>query len=242
MSGHSKWHNIQRKKSITDSKRANIFTKLAKNITVAARLGGGDPTFNFRLRVAIDAAKTANMPNDNIERAIKRGTGELEGQQIEEIVYEGFGPGKIAFIIKALTDNKNRTVSDVKHLFTKAGGNMGAQNSVMWMFDQKGIIIVSNEHLPKKDKDNIELEIIELGPEDLVWEEDNLKIITAPENLQKVKEGLEKLEIETDYANLDYIPKETVTIEDQKTLEQIEKFTDALEEHEDIDDYYSNQE
>ncbi len=244
MSGHSKWAQIKRQKSVADQKRGNLFTKLARNITVAAREGGGDPETNFKLRVAIDQAKAANMPKDNIERAIKRGTGELKGEAIEEIIYEGFGPANSAFIIEALTDNKNRAVAEIRHIFSKHGGSLGGQNSVMWQFERKGVIRIGNwESVIRNlgfEADELELKLIELGADDIQEEEGDLVIYTKVEDFQKVKEALDKEGIKTDYASLEYIAKETKKISDPQEKEQLQKFFSALEECDDVNEFYTN--
>ncbi len=244
MSGHSKWATIKRQKSVVDQKRSNLFTKLARNITVAARDGGGDPETNFKLRVAIDQAKSANMPKDNIERAIKRGIGELKGEVIEEIIYEGFGPANSVFVIEALTDNKNRAVAEIRHIFSKFGGSLGGQNSVMWQFERKGVLRISDyDNLVKKkgiDKEEMELKLIELGADDIKEEGDDLIIYTKVEDFQKIKEALDKEGIKTDYAGLEYIAKETQKITDPQEKKQLEKIFLALQECDDVNEFYTN--
>ena len=239
MSGHSKWATTKRAKFATDAKRAAIFTKLSKTITVAAKDKGGDPDTNFSLRLAIEKAKAANMPKDNIERAIKRGTGELEGATIEEIIYEGFGPGGTALVIKALTDNKNRTSQSMKHILSRYGGSLGDPNSVMWQFEQKGVIRIANEKLADKNPEEIELQIIDLGAQDILKESDSWVIYTKIEDLQKVNKGIEALGIDVEYADLEYIAKEEATL-DQDAKEKNQKLFEALDEDEDVDDYYTN--
>ncbi len=238
MSGHSKWSTIKRQKEVTDAKRGAIFTKLGNLITVAAKEKGGDPDANFSLRMAIDKAKQANMPKENIERAIKRGTGELAGGQIEELVYEGFGPVKSQFIVKCLTDNKNRSASDVRHIFTKYGGSFG---SVMWSFKQKGTIRIKNEELKNNnlDNENFELELIDSGAQDILKEEEGITIYTKIEDLQKIKKFLEKKNIKTESAEIEYIAKEDLKISDEEK-EKVEKFIEELENNEDVSDYYHN--
>ncbi len=244
MSGHSKWASIKRQKGVADQKRGVIFTKMAKNITVAARDGGGDPETNFKLKMAIDQAKGVNMPKDNIERAIKRGTGELKGSVIEEAVYEAFGPDNTFFVIETLTDNKNRTVSDVRHIFSKAGGSLGGQNSVMWQFERKGVIRIGNWELGIRnlglDVDEFELGLIELGAEDIEKDGDDLVIYTKVEDMQKVREGLEQKQITQDYSELEYIPKESKKIENEKTKEKLQKLFDALDDNDDVNNFYTN--
>lgn len=238
MSGHSKWSTIKRQKEVTDAKRGAIFTKLGNLITVAAKEKGGDPDANFSLRMAIDKAKQANMPKENIERAIKRGTGELAGGQIEELAYEGFGPVKSQFIVKCLTDNKNRSASDVRHIFTKYGGSFG---SVMWNFKQKGTIRIKNEELKNNnlDNENFELELIDSGAQDILKEEEGITIYTKIEDLQKIKKFLEKKNIKTESAEIEYIAKEDLKISDEEK-EKVEKFIEELENNEDVSDYYHN--
>ncbi len=239
MSGHSKWATTKRAKFATDAKKSAIFTKISKAITVAAREKGGDPESNFSLRLAIEKAKAANMPKDNIEKAIKRGTGELQGAAIEQLIYEGYGPGKVAVIIVCLTDNKNRTASNIKHLFTKAGGAMGGPNSVSWQFEKKGVIRIDNEELKSKDMEELELKIIDLGAQDIKKTAEELIIYTKLEDLQKVSNGLEAISIKVEYAEPEYVAKETIEIskEDQ---EKLDKFLEALDEDEDVDNYYTN--
>jgi YebC/PmpR family DNA-binding regulatory protein len=239
MSGHSKWATTKRAKFATDAKKAAIFTKLSRIITVAARDKGGDQETNFSLRLAVEKAKGANMPKDNIERAIKRGTGELAGEAIEEVVYEGFGPAKIAVIVKVLTDNRNRASQNIKHLFSKAGGALGGPNSVSWQFEHKGIIRLTNEQLTGKNLDELELQIIDLGAQDIKKADDSLIIYTKTEDLHKVSKNLEGLGFKIEYAEMEYVPKETIKLstEDQA---KVERFFEALDEDEDVDDYYTN--
>lgn len=239
MSGHSKWATIKRSKGAADAKRSALFTKLARAITVAAREKGGDPEINFSLRLAIEKAKAANMPKDNIEKAIKRGTGELEGGMIEEIIYEGFGSGGIAIIIKCLTDNKNRTSQSMKHILSKYGGSLGGPNSVMWQFEQKGVIRIANENLANKNSEELELQIIDLGAQDIIKESDSWVIYTKIEDLQKVSKGIEALGIEVEYADLEYVPKEYTDVA-ETTKEKTQKMFEALDDDEDVDDYYTN--
>lgn len=238
MSGHSKWSTIKRKKGALDAKRGAIFTKLGNMITVAAKEKGGDLDTNFSLRLAVDKAKQANMPKENIERAIKRGTGELEGAEILEYIYEGIGPANSQFVVKALSDNKNRTAAEVRHAFTKFGG---ALSTVMWNFEQKGVIRVSAEVLKEKniDMDEMELELIDAGAEDIKNEEEGMTVFTTFENLQKVKKFFDDKEIETDSAEVEYIPKDEVEFSEEE-LEKVQKFIDVLDESDDVADYYTN--
>ncbi|MBD3359423.1 MAG: YebC/PmpR family DNA-binding transcriptional regulator [Candidatus Buchananbacteria bacterium] len=239
MSGHSKWATIKRTKGAADAKRASLFTKLARSITVAAKEKGGDPETNFSLRLAIEKAKSANMPKDNIERAIKRGTGEIQGEEIEEIFYEGFGPGGTALIIKALTDNRNRTSQSMKHLLSKYGGSLGGPNSVMWQFEQKGVIRLGSDKLADKNPEELELTIIDLGAQDIKKESDYWVIYTKVEDLQKVNKGIEDLGLEVEYADLEYIAKEKIKVSPE-IKEKNQKLFGALDEDEDVDDYYTN--
>lgn len=243
MSGHSKWATTKRQKAVTDAKRGAIFTKLGRLITVAAREKGGDPNTNFNLRVAVDKARAGNMPKDNIERAIKRGTGELGGEQILELIYEGFGPANSQFIVKSLTDNKNRSASTIKHLFTKYGGSFGA---VLWNFEQKGAVRITNDELKKSPLikgvggiENFELELIDTGAQDILKEDEGVTIYTNVADLQKLKSFLDEKKIETESAEIEYIAKDNIeaSVEDK---EKIEKFIEELEENEDAADYYTN--
>ena len=239
MSGHSKWATTKRAKGATDAKRAILFTKLAKIITVAARGKGGDPTTNFSLRLAMDKAKAANMPRENIDRAIKRGTGEIEGAAIEEMVYEGFGPGGVAVIVNCLTDNKNRAVSELKHIFSKAGGSLGGPGAVAWQFEHKGVIRLDNEQLVGKNWDELEMQLIDLGAQDIKKEEAGITIYCAISDLQKVKKGLEDLGFSLEDAGMEYVAKEKIKV-DQETEQKLTEFFEALDENEDVDDYYTN--
>ncbi|MBU1778609.1 MAG: YebC/PmpR family DNA-binding transcriptional regulator [Patescibacteria group bacterium] len=243
MSGHSKWSTIKRAKAVTDSKKSAVFTKLANLITVATREKGIDPDMNFSLRMAIDKAKSANMPKDNIERAIKRGAGELDGAQIEELFYEGFGPAKVQFIVKCLTDNKNRTASNIRHIFTKHGGALG---SVMWNFKQKNIIQLSPQKMAGQaifnnqlSITNLEIELIDAGAEDIIKEDNNIIVYSKVEDLQKLKTFLENKNIKIKSAEIKYIAKEKQSISEEDK-EKIEKFIEELEECEDVAEYSHN--
>jgi len=236
MSGHSKWSTIKRQKGATDAKRGALFTKLGKGITIAAKEGGGDPETNFKLRLAIDQAKAANMPKDNIERAVKRGTGELDdGKKIESVTYEGFGPEGTAFMIEALTDNRNRTSAAMKHILTKYGGSLGGPNSVAWMFEQKGVI-----RIPKIN-DELELELIDAGAIDIKKDDEGVTVFTRPNDLKKVKEFLEQKEIEIEYAEVEQVAKEKKEFNGTEA-EKVQKLFDELDEDEDVNNYYSNAE
>jgi YebC/PmpR family DNA-binding regulatory protein len=236
MSGHSKWSTIKRKKAVVDAKRGSIFTRLIKEVTVAAREGGGDPETNPRLRTAVDNAKAENMPADNIEKAIQRGTGELPGITYEEVTYEGYGPGGVAILVTAVTDNKNRTVAELRHIFTKQGGNLGAPNSVAWMFDRKGQITIDAS---KYDEETLLLEAAEAGAEDVVPEDEVLKVITSFADFHPVQQRLHVKGIEFKGAELTMLPKSTVAVED-KEAERLLKLLEALEEHDDVQNIAAN--
>ncbi|OQX71688.1 hypothetical protein B6D52_00715 [Candidatus Parcubacteria bacterium 4484_255] len=238
MSGHSKWAKLKHSKGAIDAKKSALFTKLGQAIIIAAREGGGDPNANFKLRLAIERAKKANLPKDNIERAIKRGTGEIKGKQIEEITYEAFGPGGTAFIVEALTDNKNRIATNIRIIFSKHGGNLAGKNSVLWMFNRMGVIRV-NSDLIEKNKEEWELKIIELGVEDFKEEGQELVIYTSPDNLQKFKEIIEKEGIETDSAKIEWIAKEFIDIDEDKKQKIVAIF-EELENDPDVQSYYTN--
>jgi YebC/PmpR family DNA-binding regulatory protein len=236
MSGHSKWSTIKRKKGKEDAKRGRIFTRLIKEITVAARTGGGDENSNAALRSAIQAAKAANMPAVNIEKAIKRGTGELPGVQYEEIVYEGYGPGGAALYIDALTDNKNRTVAELRHILSKYGGSLGENGSVAWMFTKKGVILV---HKDKTTEDDLMMATLDAGADDIQEDGDFFQITTQPGNLESVKAALQENDISFESADVTMEPSNTVKLEG-KNAEHILKLMDALEEHDDVQNLYSN--
>src|SRR6056297_1644948 len=236
MSGHSKWHKIHRQKGAADAKRGNIFTKLAKNIAIAAR-NGADPEMNYSLRMAIDKAKSANMPKDKIEKAVKRGSGQLEGEQLESVIYEAYGPNGIPLLIEGVTDNKNRTTPEIKAILSKNGGPLGAQNSVKWMFEHKGVIRLSFDDI--ENKDELILELIDQGAEDVKEEDGGLTVITSFENFEKVKKYLEEKNLKTDYAEIEWLAKEKQTV-DEEVLEKIDKIVDRLEEHDDVNNVYTN--
>lgn len=239
MSGHSKWATTRRQKEATDKKRSASFTRLARIVTVAAKEGGNDPTSNFKLRMAIEKAKQGNMPKDNIERAIKRGAGELEGETIEEIIYEAVGPENTALIIKVLTDNKNRTVAEIKNTLTKNNGKLAGQNAVSWMFETKGVITINNLKSEISNLENFQLSLIETGADDFREVKDTLIIYTQPNNLQKVKENIENQNINVDSAEIKYIPKKENLVE-IKDKEKITKLLNSLKESEDIEEIYTN--
>tara|TARA_B100000686_G_C16804464_1_gene988926 strand:+ start:6363 stop:7115 length:753 start_codon:yes stop_codon:yes gene_type:complete len=237
MSGHSKWSTIKHKKGAADAKRGKLFTKLIKEITVAAKLGGGDSEANPRLRSAIAAGRNANMPNDNITRAVKKGTGELEGTQYEELTYEGYGQGGAAVLVEAMTDNKNRTVGEIRSIFAKNGGNLGSNGCVGWMFEKKGLVVV-----PAKDNDeNSLLELImEAGGDDLKLEENHFEILTSVENFESVRKVIEDKGIKMEIAELTRIPQNLVTVTDEKEGKALLKMMDSLEDHDDVQKAFSN--
>ena len=238
MSGHSKWAQTKHKKAVIDSKRGKLFSRISKEIIVAAKIGGGDPNANARLRFAIEKSKEANMPADNIKRAIQRGTGELPGASYEEIIYEGYGPGGVALIIESLTDNKNRTIGEIRHVMSKNSGNIGETGCVSWMFDKKGYILVDKK---LSDEDALMSLALDAGAEDMKNdpEEDNYEIITAPEDLKKVKEALEKANIKTNLAEVTMLPKNYVKLE-AKDAAQMLRLMEALEDHDDVQNVYAN--
>ena len=231
MSGHTKWSKIKRKKGVADAKRSANYTKLANIISVAAR-NGGDPDTNFQLRMAIDKAKSFSLPKDNIERAIKRGTGELEGQQIEEMIYEGYGPDGIAIVIDVVTDNKNRASANIKHILSKYGGNLGAPNSVMWQFQQKGVITLDKNEL----SDEEQLELIDSGADDIKTDE-GITIYTSVNQFENVKKKIESISLPTLEAGLEYVAKDTVKPQKEESLL---KLFEALDDCDDVNNFYSN--
>ena len=236
MSGHSKWSTIKRKKGAEDAKRGKIFTRVAREITVAAREGGGDPGTNAALRLAIDKARAANMPKDNIERAIKRGTGELEGGQLEEVIYEGYAPHGVALLVKCLTDNRNRTLSEVRRIFNHSGGNLAEAGAVAWMFDTKGYLTVARDNL---DPDDIFMMAIDAGAEDIEVSDDFVEVYTLPSDLHAVREGLIGSGLTVEEAELSQVPKTMMTLGEKETL-QIMNMVESLEELDDVQQVYSN--
>jgi YebC/PmpR family DNA-binding regulatory protein len=236
MSGHSKWSSIKHKKAATDAKRGKIFTKLIKEITVAARVGGGDVDANSRLRTAILAAKNENMPKDNIERAIKKGTGELEGVNYEESIYEGYGPGGAAVLIESLSDNKNRTVADIRYIFSKSGGNMGENGCVAWMFDKKGYIAVENKAV---DEESLMEAALDAGAEDIREDNSNFEVITAPEDFEAVKAAIDDASIPYTVSEVTMLPQSTTFLKG-KEAEQMVKLMEALEDCDDVQKVYTN--
>jgi len=236
MSGHSKWATIKRKKAVTDSKWGRLFTQIIKEITIAARMGGGDVKANPRLRLAVDKAKASNMPADNIKRGIQKGTGELPGVSYEDMVYEGYGPGGVALIIESVTDNKNRTVSEIRHILERQGGNLGATNSVAWMFNRKGSISVAKS---RYDEDALMEIILEAGAEDMKTEEEMYEITTSAEAFAAVREALEAKGIVAESAEILLVPENTVKVEN-KDAEQVLKLMEQLEDHDDVQHVYAN--
>ena len=236
MSGHSKWSTIKRKKGAADAKRGKLFSRLAKEITVAAKMGGGDASSNSRLRTVLLSARAANMPNDNIERAIKKGTGELPGVTYEEIRYECYGPGGVALIVDVLTDNKRRVVAEIRHIVTKYNGSMAESGAVRWNFEQKGVITVGKEGL---SEEAIFDKAIEAGAEDVDTEGDLYEISTEPSELHAVTEALEGMGVTVAEAKLTMLPKTTVSL-DEKGLGTMLKLMEALEDNDDVQDVYSN--
>ena len=236
MSGHSKWSTIKHKKGAADAKRGKIFTKLIKEITVAARMGGGDPEANPRLRHALNSARSQNMPKDTFERAIKKGTGDLDGVNYEELVYEGYGPGGVAVLVECLTDNRNRTIAEVRNTFNKAGGNVGTDGCVAWMFDKKGLITVSKED---SDEETLMEVALEAGAEDIKEEEDSFDIISEPSDFDAVKDAIDRAEIKYEMAEITMIPQTLAKVAG-KEAEQMIKFMDALDDCDDVQKFYSN--
>src|SRR5512138_1469836 len=225
MSGHSKWHSIKHKKGALDAKRGKLFTKFIKEITVAARSGGGDPDANARLRKAINDAKAGNMPNDTIDRAIRRGTGEEEGVNYEEITYEGYGPGGVALLIQSMTDNRNRTVAEIRHIFSKNGGNLGESGSVGWLFEKKGYIVVDKSAKAEEELFDI---VIDAGADDLRDDEDNFEILTSPDNFESVLTAVKGSGIEPQVAELEMVPQNYVKLEGTDARQML-KLMEALE-------------
>lgn len=237
MSGHSKWHTIKHKKGALDAKRGKIFTKLIKEITVAARTGGsGDVDSNARLRKAVNDAKAQNMPNDTIDRAIKRGTGELEGVAYDEITYEGYGPNGVAVMVETMTDNRNRTVAELRHLFSKNGGNLGESGSVAWMFDKKGYIVVDKAAKPEEELFDI---AIEAGADDMQDDGDVWEILTTPENFEAVTEAIKDTGVQPQAAEISMIPQNYIHLEGADA-KQMMKLYEAIDDNEDVQKVYAN--
>lgn len=236
MSGHSKWSTIKRKKGALDAKRGKIFSKLIKEITIAARVGGGNPEGNARLRTAITAARAENMPKDNIERAIKKGTGEIEGGHLEEICYEGYGPGGVAVLVDVLTDNKNRTSGDIRHIFTKSHGSLGETGCVSWIFDKKGLIIFEKG---KVDEEKLFEIALEVGADDIKEEETTFEVLTDPKKFEAVKASLDQNQMKYLLAEITKVPKNTVKLEGREA-EQMLRLMETLEDSDDVQKAYAN--
>ena len=236
MSGHSKWSSIKHKKGAVDAKRGKIFTRIIKEITVAARLAGGDPDGNPRLRSAIAAAKAENMPKENIERAIKKGTGELEGVAYEEANYEGYGPGGVAVLVDCLIDNKNRAVADLKHLFERNGGSLGEPGCVAWMFEKKGLIVFERDRV---DEEQLLALALESGAEDVREDETQFEVITDPYDFEEIKKAIDVAKLPYTLSEITMIPKNTVKVEGKKA-QQMLNLIQALEDNEDVSNVYAN--
>jgi len=238
MSGHSKWHSIKHKKAKEDAKRGNIFGKLSKSITIAAREGGsGDPENNFMLANAIAKAREYNMPMDNIEKAIKRGTGEIEGEKYETIMYEGYGPGGTAIMVEVMTENRNRTAADVRNIFSKSGGNLGETGCVGWLFERKGVILVGKEEIA--DEEAFMLDLIDSGAEDIEEDNGTYEIKTSPAEFMNVRNALGRKNIKVKSAELTYVPKTTIEVS-KKDAEKVLRLINLLDDHDDIQNVYSN--
>ena len=240
MAGHSKWANIKHKKAKSDEKRGKEFTKIAREITIAVRTGGGgDPDANSKLKLAIQKAKAINMPNDNINRAIKKGTGELESEVFEEIVYEGYAPGGVAVMLEIATDNRNRTASEIRHYFSKNNGNLGESGCVAWMFNRVGLISISRENV-SMDEEEFMLKALELGAEDVRDEGEQYDIVTSVDTFMEIKENLEKEGFIIDEADIVLLPENTVEINDVEVASRIIKLIEMLEDHDDVQNVYTN--
>lgn len=239
MSGHSKWANIKHKKAKVDAHKGKLFTKIGREIIMAAKAGGGDPNGNMRLKMAVQKAKEANIPADNIQRAIQRGTGEIEGAVYEEIMYEGYAPGGVAVMMQIATDNRNRTAADIRHIFSRNGGNLGESGCVAWMFERKGLLVVDPE-APPIDEDELLLLALDAGAEDVRTEDDSIEIVAAIEDFEPVKEALAKAGLSFAVAEITMIPQNTVAVTDQEQAGQILKLINMLEEHDDVQEVYAN--
>jgi len=240
MSGHSKWHNIQAKKGKADAQRGAVFTKIGREIAIAVREGGANPESNGKLRDVIAKAKANNMPNDNIQRSIKKASGELSNVVYEEITYEGYAPGGVAVIVDTISDNRNRTASDIRHCFAKYGGNLGTTGSVGFMFDTRGVLVV--ERTPGMDEDDLMMMALDAGAEDVRPDEDVVEILTDPNEFSKVREALEQQGLTFLSAEVQKIPQNTVEVPDPETVEKIQKMLDLLEESDDVQNVYHNAE
>ncbi len=236
MSGHSKWSTIKHKKAATDAKRGKLFTQLAREIAIAARTGGGNPEFNFTLRLAMDRAKAANMPKDNIERAIKRGSGELKGAELEEISYEAYAPHGVALLVQVLTDNRNRSIADLRRVLTRHGGTMADAGAVSWQFERKGYLAISPDNV---DEDVLFEAAVEAGAEDVIVSEDMIEVFALPEDFQSVRQALEDMGLKFETAELLMVPKNTIQLDDEKTISVMGVIT-SVEDLEDVQRVYSN--
>ena len=240
MSGHSKWHNIQAKKGKTDAARGKIFTKIGREIAIAVREGGANPESNSKLKDIIAKAKANNMPNDNIQRSIKKASGEGDGANYEEFSYEGYAPGGVAVIVNLVTDNRNRTSSDIRHIFDKNGGSLGTTGSVSYQFDNKGVIVIERE--PDMDEDDIMMKAMDAGAEDMKTEEDAFVIYTAPNDFSAVREALENEGLSFLSADKQMVPQNTIKVDDPETVAKIQKLLDMLDDNDDVSEVYHNAE
>jgi len=236
MSGHSKWSSIKHQKGVTDARRGQLFTKLTREIIIATREGGNNPDANFRLRLAVQKARDSNMPQDNIERAVKRGSGELEGVTLVDVILEGYGPGGTAILVKALSDNRNRTIQEVRNIFSRLGGSLGESGCVAWLFESKGVITIKTNNL---DPDELALLAIDAGAEDVKVESDFVEVYTAPEELEAVRKALEQQNLELDNTELSMVPKTMIQLEEKAALQTL-KMLDKLEEIDEVQNVYSN--
>lgn len=239
MSGHSKWVNIKHRKGKQDAAKGAAFTKLGREIIVAAKAEGGNPDANFRLKIAIAKAKAANMPNDNIKRAVEKGAGGGEGSDYEELTYEGYGPGGVAIMVKAMTDNRNRTAGEIRHIFSKNGGNMGETGCVGWMFKDKGILTIEKEDC-ELDFDDLMMLVLDKGAEDIQEDDESYQIYTTPESFQEVKESLEKEGLKFSEAEVTMVPDTTVDVTDLEQAKYLIRLMDYLEDHDDVQDTFTN--
>ncbi|NMA92898.1 MAG: YebC/PmpR family DNA-binding transcriptional regulator [Firmicutes bacterium] len=237
MAGHSKWANIKRRKARVDAQRGKIFTKLSRELMVSAREGGGDVESNLRLRLAVQKARENNLPNDSIQRAILKGTGELEGEALEGVSYEGYGPGGVALLMETLTDNRNRTVAEIRHLMTRSGGNLGETGCVAWMFERKGFIIIEKSGL---EEDDVIMAALEAGAEDVELDGDSYEVITAPETMEHVKEYLQQAGMDLSSAEVTMLPKSTVNVTEPEVVKKLLELLENLEELDDVQNVYAN--
>jgi YebC/PmpR family DNA-binding regulatory protein len=238
MSGHSKWANIKHKKGKMDAIRGKVTTKIGREITIAARMGGGDPTGNMRLKLALQKAKENNIPKENIQRAIQKGLGNLEGSTYEELTYEGYGPAGVAIMLDVMTDNRNRTAADIRHLFSKNGGNLGESGCVSWMFKKKGIFVIEKENTTI-DEEELMMLVLEAGAEDMKAEDEEFEITTSPEDFEAVLEALEANNLQTSVAQITMVPETTVALTGDDAA-KLTKLIDALEDHDDVQEVYGN--